>query len=159
MAISYLSLDSFIDSFFSPPLHFIKGYWRHVGLTWHICFIISCPGMIMVIDTVTSSPSSSVIGAYRSEIQEAAKRVGRGGGCRHSERYHGHLMDVNCRGTGMCVWLHVTNVALSTLCHVYERGGPDWLSVSLWTNNPPVTVITSTHPTRSSYHTWAGRKQ
>lgn len=50
-----LSLAPILDKK-SFPLHFIRGYWRHVGLTWHICFIISCPGMIMVIDTVTSPP-------------------------------------------------------------------------------------------------------
>lgn len=83
----------------------------------------------MVIDTVTSSPSSSVISAYRAGFQEAAIRGVCGGGCRHSERYHGRLMGVNCRGAGTRVWLRVANVAHSTPCHVDDRGvdcrGPD----------------------------------
>lgn len=84
-----------------PPLHLIRGYWRHVGLMRHICFIISRRGMIMVIDGVTSSLSSSVIGAYCSEIQWGAIRVRAEGPC--CERYHGHLMGGKRNGLGVCV--------------------------------------------------------
>lgn len=44
----------FYHNFIFLPLHFIIGYWRLVGLTWRIRFIIFRTGTIMVIDTVTS---------------------------------------------------------------------------------------------------------
>lgn len=161
MAISYLSLDGFIDCcfFFFPlryiffQLHFIRGYWRHVGLTWPIRFIISCPETIMVIDTVTSSPSSSVITAYRSEIQEAAIRGV--WGHRRSEHYHGRLMGVNCKGAAR-VRLRVSNVAHSTLCHVDDRGWPagPWLSVNPTLDKQPFRQCDhwrQGHPAHPSY--------
>lgn len=40
-----------------------------------------------------------------------------------SERYHGRLMGVNCRGTGGRVRLCVANAARFTLCHVDDGGG------------------------------------
>lgn len=60
-----------------------------------------------------------------------------------SERYHGRLMGVNCRGTGGRVRLRVANAARFTLCHVDDggarrrlSGGRDDASVPLWTNKP-----------------------
>lgn len=73
----------------------------------------------MVIDTVTSLCSSSVITAYRTEIQEAT--IWGVWGHRRSGHYHGRLMGVNCRGAAR-VRLCFTNVAHSTLCHVDDRG-------------------------------------
>lgn len=73
----------------------------------------------MVIDIVMSSPSSSVITAYRAVIQEATIRGV--WGHRRSEHYHGRLMGVNCRGAAR-VLLRVTNVAHSTSCHVDDSG-------------------------------------
>lgn len=140
--------------YFFFPLHFIRGYWRHVGLTWHIRFIISCPGTIMVIDTVTSSPSSSVIAAYCSEIQEAQIRGV--WGHRRSERYHGRLMGVNCRGAAR---LHVANVAHSTLCHVDDRGWPvgPWLGVNPTLDKQPFRQgprLHKQHPTNPSSYVY-----
>lgn len=98
----------------------------------HVCFIIFRRGMITVIDSVTSSLSSSVIGAYRSEIQQGAVRATAEGP--HCERYRRHLMGVNCNGAGVRVHVcvcgggwggeAVTNMAHSTLCHV-DDGGVD----------------------------------
>lgn len=79
----------------------------------------------MVIDNVTSCLSPSVIGAYRSEIQEAAARVR--AAAPRCERCHGCLMGANCRGVRhvcVCVWVRggVPNMAHSTLCHVDDGG-------------------------------------
>lgn len=164
MAISYLSLDGFIDCFFFPlslapildkksfPLHFIRGYWRHVGLTWHICFIISCPGMIMVIDTVTPPPPRHQClpcwapGCVRCDVCVCVC------GHSHSGRYHGRLMGVNCRGASTYVY------AVYRSCGWVAWGGGGyvvdcWLSFPLWTNKPAVCVITSTRSIHCVHHT------
>ena len=139
------------------PLHFIRGYWRHVGLTWHIRFIISCPGMIMVIDTVTSCPPAHAIGYQCLPLSRFQEDAVRGGG---SEHYHGRLMGVNCGGRCLArVRPRVANVAHSILCHVDDvggrpGGGPDWVSIPLWTNNTPVSVISSTGGIQHIHHTY-----
>lgn len=73
-------------------------------------------------------PSSSVIAAYRAEIQEASDTGVGCGGHRRSEHHHGRLMGVNCGGAAR-VRLRAANVAHSTLCHVDDGGvtggGPD----------------------------------
>lgn len=160
MAIPYLSLDGFIDCFFFFlslsrikffPLHFIRGYWRHVGLTWHIRFIISCPGMIMVIDTVTSFP---LVISYR--CLDPGSRDG-GGYHRRSEHYHGRLMGVNCRGACTCaaacllMWL----IPLCVMSMIGgDRRGPDWVSIPLWTNSRSVSAITSARGIQHIHHTY-----
>lgn len=105
----------------------------------HVCFIIFHRGMITVIDSVTSSLSSSVIGAYHSEIQQGA--VGAGAEGLRCERNRGHLMGVNCNSEGMresvCVCLSL--IWLVPLCvmsvMVGSTVGALTVSIPLLTNN------------------------
>lgn len=69
----------------------------------------------MGIDNVAPCLSPSVIGAYRSQMQEAAAWVRAAAPC--CERYHGGLMGANCRGGSdicvcMCMCVVVGGVSL-----------------------------------------------
>lgn len=77
-------------------------------------------------------------------------------------------MGVNCGGRSLArVRPRVANVAHSILCHVDDGGGvggrpggrPDWVSIPLWTNNTPVSVISSTGGIQHIRHTYGERRK
>lgn len=93
----------------------------------------------MVIDTVTSSPSSSVIAAYRAQIQKGANMwcvcvcVG-GGGRRRSEHYHGRFNGCKLRGRRTCTLMWLIPLCVMSMIGGGDRRGLARVSIPLWTN-------------------------